>query len=161
MTLSPKIVAPLICIAALAACGPKAAPYPTPDVATARPTFPAWAEPMIGKPFNELHLTQVKCLGATDVVTLHYTGVPAGYQVEGWGWDGAAGKPVQRVVLVSGGVIVGAGEGGRSRPDVATAAKKVTSPMVGWRAEVNTFSGKLEAFALLDSVACPLGQIER
>jgi hypothetical protein len=161
MTLSPKIVAPLICIAALAACGPKAASYPTPDVAAARPAFPAWAEPLIGKPFKELHLTQVKCLGATDVITLHYTGAPAGYQVEGWGWDAAASKPLQRIVLVSDGVIVGAGEGGRSRPDVAAAAKKVTSPMVGWRAEANDFSGKLEAFGLLDSVVCAIGHIER
>jgi hypothetical protein len=160
MTMRTKTVTLAICAGLLAGCGQKVA-TPSPGVPEARPAFPAWATPLVGKKFKDLHLTSITCTGATDVITVRYVGAPSGYQIAGWGWNDAANKPLDRIVLVAGGVVVGAGEGGLPRPDVPKAIPKVTSQMVGWKAVTNEFSGRLEAFGVSASDACRVGKIRR
>ena len=156
-----KTITLALCAALLAGCGQKAAPSPTPSVPDARPAFPAWATPLVGKKLKDLHLKTIKCEGAADVITQRYSGDPSGYQIEGWAWSASTSKPVDHIVLVMNGVIVGAGEGGRPRPDVPKAAPKITSSLVGWQAVTNDFLGKLEAVGVSGSDACSIGKIHR
>jgi len=151
----------------LAAGGTAPAPAPAPARPTTTtdplPAQPKWAEALIGKPLKDVFAAQsAACVGNTDLVNLRYTGASPGVRVEGWGWDPAAAKPVQHVLLMEdGGLIVGAGETGLPRPDVAAARKEITSPTTGWQAITAKTSGGLYAFGVSadGKSVCRLGHI--
>ena len=104
------------------------------------------------------------CIGNTDIVAMRYQGAAApGTRIEGWGWDPVAKKPIEHVILVAdNGQIVGAGETGLLRPDVAAARKEVTSPSAGWQAFTPQGGGGLYAFGVMSDgkAVCRLGHIK-
>jgi hypothetical protein len=152
-----------------AAPGPAGAPAqpaapPTPTTTEAPPPVPAWAEAYMGRPLNDVLPTQsTECVGNTDNVNLRYQGATPGTRVEGWGWDRTANKPVEHVLLIDDhtGVVIGAGQSGKPRPDVVRARPEVTSPTTGWEAVTPKTTGGLYAFGLLadGKSVCRLGHI--
>jgi len=164
--------------ALVAACDqPKPRPaQPTPTAAVAPPALagppttdealpaqPQWATAYMGKPLAEVFPDQGgQCVGNTDVVNLYYRGSSQGLRVEGWGWAPEAKAPVARVLLVDeGGRIVGAGETGKSRPDVTAARKDITSSTTGWQAVTAKSAGGVDAFGLMPDgkSVCRLGHL--
>lgn len=127
------------------------------------PPPPEWAAGYLGKTLAEAFPDQSgQCIGNTDDVDLHYRGATPGLRVEGWGWIPAAKAPVERVVLVDeGGVIVGAGESGKARPDVPAARKEITSQNTGWQAATAKISGGVNAYGLMPGgkQVCRLGHL--
>jgi hypothetical protein len=98
--------------AAEAPAGPPAPP-PLPP----RPAPPTWAVPIMSQPLAEVFPKTARCTGAIDGVRERYVGARA---IAGWGWNEAAQKPVAWVVAVNRkGLMVGFGEGGQARPDLA------------------------------------------
>ena len=133
---------------------PAAAPAPPPKPTTTTdplPDLPKWAKSLMGQKLADAYPNQTAgCLGNTDLVGMRYQGAAApGTRVEGWGWDPAIKAPVARVLLVGdNGQIVGAGETGLPRPDVAAARKDITSPTTGWQAFTPQGGGGLYAYGL-------------
>jgi hypothetical protein len=143
------------------AAAPAAKPTTTTDPL---PELPKWAKSLMGQKLDDTYPNQAaSCLGNTDLVGMRYQGAVApGSRVEGWAWDPAAKKPVEHIILVAdNGQIVGAGETGLPRPDVAAARKEVTSPTTGWQAWTPQAGGGLYAFGITadGKSACRLGHI--
>jgi hypothetical protein len=143
------------------AAAPAAKPTTTADPL---PDLPKWAKSLMGQKLSDAFPVQVAtCLGNTDLVGMRYQGAAApGTRVEGWGWDPAAKAAVARVILVGdNGQIVGAGETGLPRPDVAAARKDITSPTTGWQAYTPQGGGGLYGFGILGDgkTVCRLGHI--
>lgn len=142
--------------AAPVAAAPAAAPV------TAVPGMAGWAVAMLGKNPRTLFPRNGVCRGNTDG---HgpLEGTP-GEAVFGWGWDFAAKTRVERVVLVDVNyVIVGAGEGGRARPDVPKAyPQEVHDGATGWIALTSLTKGPVDAFGVTGggTAICPLGHVE-
>ena len=130
--------------------------------AVATPAAPVWSQAMIGKALREVFPATGLCKGNTDIVQKVYTGVPAGVQLHGWGWDLAKKARIERVILVDRTYrIVGAGEGGVARADVPTAIPEITDPSTGWNADIALKSGPLDAYGITgDNSICVLGHIE-
>ncbi len=144
---------------ALAGCGPDGPTTAVKQSAAARPRFPDWAEPMIGKPMSQFVHGRGDCKGVFDVVLVQYNGRPAGATVGGWGWDKAARQAVPRVVFVDvNDHIVGAADSGASRPDVPAALPEITSKTTGWNGVVGITAGKILAVGVTGrNAACDLG----
>ncbi len=142
-----------LCVAAcgaLSGCG-----HPEDDGATSTtlstplPPYPAWSAGMIGKPLAEVVKGKANCIGVFDAIAARHTGANPGVEVEGWAWEPAAKKGVQHVLIVNlNDIIIGAAEGGRSRPDVPTNSPNITTPMVGWRGVVGESTGTALAVGL-------------
>lgn len=133
----------------------KAEPVPAP---------PAWAAAVMGKNLRAAFPKTGICKGNTDIVDVKFTGEPAGIQALGWGWDIPKKKRVDRVVLVDKNlVIVGAGEGGVPRPDVAQALPdEIKDQNTGWTAVTKLTAGPVDGYGIVgdgDSV-CVLGHLE-
>jgi hypothetical protein len=158
----------------LAACGRKAetpaqaAPAATPafvvpaaaTTADPAPALPAWSTGWLGKPLAAVFPKVATCRGNTDWVTLRYTGEPAGVQVRGWAFDPAAKRHVEKVVLVSEGVIAGAGSGGLSRPRVMAKVPEVTDPDTQWFAVLPKATGYAQVYGVISpDTVCTLGHI--
>lgn len=127
------------------------------------PNLPKWSADYVGKPLKDLFADQAApCIGNTDLIGMRYNGpFSTGVRVEGWGWDTNGRKPVARVLLVDdAGKVVGAGETGLPRPDVAAARKEITSPTTGWQAYTAQAAGGVYAFGLVgEKAVCRLGHI--
>jgi len=88
-----------------------------------------------------------------------YQGEKPGTGLEGWGWDGLGQSKMTRVLIVdSKGIIVGAGEGGRPRPDVPKNLPVVKAVDTGWFATSPVTRGEVEVWGLQDNdgKACKL-----
>ncbi|MBI1683305.1 hypothetical protein [Caulobacter hibisci] len=158
MTRSLSLVLALSALT-LSACGDGGGEGGVARIATARPPLPAWSEPLVGKRLSAVTRQRIDCQGVTDVVTKRFTVQPVGAIIEGWGWDKGTGTPLPRVLLVEGGLIVGAGDGGRERVDVPKALPQITSSMVGWQAVSTTGSGHVTAYGFTDQGVCSIGEI--
>lgn len=147
------------------ATGAPAAPAKpqTPTTSDPLPAPPQWAQAYIGKPMKAVFPNaEGGCVGNTDVVNLRYQGASPGVRIEGWGWEPAAKKPVEHVLLVDdAGKVVGAGETGVARPDVVAARRDITSRTTGWQATTASTSGGIYGYGLLadGKTACRLGHI--
>lgn len=138
----------------------KAPPLASPQSA---PAVEAWAAGFLGKPIRGSFTKEGACLGNLDLLSLRYAGPAPGSQVIGWGWDLAARRAVERVLLADeAGLVVGAGSGGSPRPDVPRVIPAVTSKTTGWQATTSKVSGRVIAFGLVagGTAVCALGQIE-
>lgn len=127
------------------------------------PPPPAWSASMIGKPIRERFTVGETCNGYIDVARVRYEGAKPGVGFEGWGWDGVAKKRGDHILLTDeAGRIVGAGEGGRPRPDVPQNMPAVTAPDTGWSAASPLLKGKIQAWVLQDGdkIACQLATFE-
>lgn len=126
------------------------------------PASPAWAQAYMGKDLRATFPRSGVCRGNTDIVQRKYAGAPAGVQIHGWGWDVGRKARVDRIVLVDKSFrIVGAGEGGVSRPDVPTALPEITDGNTGWNANVALSAGPLDGYGVTgDDSVCVLGHIE-
>ena len=144
---------------ALAACGPDGPVTNARQVEAPRPPYPAWAVPMIGKPMSQFVHGHGSCKGVFDAVMVNYNGSPPGSAVGGWGWDLDAKQAVPRLLFVDlDDRIVGAGNGGVSRPDVSTAIPAITSKTTGWTGVVGMIKGKILAVGVTSRNApCDLG----
>jgi len=137
-----------------------------PDWLTRRdplPAMPAWAEPLIGRPFAAAFAATPDCLGNVDEVINRYGGERPGAKVQGWAWDARSKAPFGRIVVVADdGVIVGAGESGLERADVPTARPEVGSNLTGWWALAARGEGLVEAWGVRPDgrTACRLGRIK-
>lgn len=116
--------------------------------------------PGVGTRVEMPRLTRARCLGAFDVSEPR-SADPSRQLVQGWGWDRVEGKPVQRVLLVADGRVVGLALGGVSRRDVPAALSDVTSNRTGWIGLVEApHHTAISAYGLLsDGVACELGAL--
>lgn len=85
---------------------------------SSRPVPPPWAISLLSKPLVEVFPEPGRCSGAVEGLSKTYVDARA---IVGWGWDEAAGKPVGRLVAVNRkGLMVGFGEGGEPRPNLAS-----------------------------------------
>lgn len=118
-----------------------------------------WARPILGKSPREAFPRNGVCIGNTDGVR---AGQATRRTVYGWGWNLAAGKPVERVILVDINYrIVGAGEGRVPRADVDRGHPEYKGAPTGWMAGTNLAAGPMDAFGVVEGGAiCPLGHIE-
>lgn len=126
------------------------------------PPPPDWARPLIGRPPDQVFTVKAPCVGNIDQVTRRYEGKPPGVRILGWGWDPAARVRIQRVVLVDVSYhIVGAGDGGAARPDVASQVSGVTDPATGWVVNLPRTQGPVDAYGLTGDgrTACRLGHL--
>lgn len=148
------------------AAAPVAAAPAGPQVATTTdplPPLPPWAGAYMGKGLRDVFPGDGACLGNTDIVELRYQGAAPGAKIIGWGWDTAAKKVVERVVLVDKNFqIVGAGEKGLPRPDVISTLPQVTDENSGWSALTPLASGAVDSYGITgDGTAiCKLGHLE-
>lgn len=129
----------------------------------AAPPPPAWAQALIGKDLRQIFPQAGTCRGNTDGIDVRYTGKPSGARLLGWGWDAAAGRRIERVIVVDiGHRIVGAGEGGLARPDVPAAIPQITDPDTGWNAVTTMAQGPVDVFGVVGDgqALCPLGHVE-
>jgi hypothetical protein len=162
-----------VAAAALAACGPsgsktaRTAPAAAPAAPAAPlaagplPALPAWAGGYLGKLLSDMPQAR-DCKGNTDRVRQRYAGPPAGAKIVGWGWDLAAGRRIEHVLLADESLkIVGAGEGGLLRADVPRHAPQVTDPNTGWQGLTTETAGEILAYGLVDGgrAVCPLGRV--
>jgi outer membrane protein OmpA-like peptidoglycan-associated protein len=121
-------------------------------VADSMPAYPAWAAAAIGKPLHALYpKTSTACLGFLDGAAFKYVGPRSGDKLFGWAYDTGADAPVLRVLFADArGTIVGAGDGGVSRPDVPAKLARIASPLTGWEGYAAA-SGPVAAWAVLGS----------
>lgn len=164
----------VLAAATLAACSPggssseapprKPKPPPAPQIAGALPAPPAWAQPFMGRIITQALPQKEICIGNTDHRGPNYAGPPAGSEVEGWGWDKEANRPIAQVLLTDETLRVwGAGEGGvLPRPDVQRSLPEIKDLQTGWRGFATGTSGLVVAYGLVDGgkAICPLGEIE-
>ena len=145
-----------------AAGAPKARVIPT--KAEPVPEPPAWAAAHMGKNLRAQFPKTGLCKGNTDIVDVKFTGEPAGVQVLGWGWDIPRKKRIDRVVLVDKNfIIVGAGEGGVPRPDVARALPdEISDGDTGWTAVTKLNAGPVDGYGIVGDgdAVCMLGHLE-
>lgn len=117
-----------------------------------RPDPPRWAEPLMGRRLAAVfeQADEAACVGYVDGVEARYRAAPAGARLAGWGWDRIAQAPAARILIVDAqGRIVGAGEAGVPRPDVAAARPDITSGTTGWWAVIGETEGEVEAWGVL------------
>ena len=161
----PLIWLALVLAAGLAACNGK--PEDTgqaseaSEVKTPAPPYPAWSNPMIGKGLREVSRGVTTCKGQVDLVSVKHTGRRPGSEIEGWGWDLRAAKPLAKVLFTDPtDRIVGAAAVGNMRQDVKTAVSEVTTPAVGWKGVAGPTSGPVTAVGLSASGAsCVLSSV--
>ena len=158
--------------AALAACGPSGAkkaasqapaPSAAPDTPGPLPALPAWASGYLGKTLSDVLPMAADCVGNTDKVRHRYAGPPPGAKIVGWGWDRAAKRRVEQVLLTDETLkIVGAGEGGLLRADVPQAAPDIADDHTGWQGLTVSSAGVVMAFGVVSGgrAVCPLGQAQ-
>lgn len=158
--------------AILVACGPaeqkrerKPIAKPAgPTLAGAAPAPPAWASAYMGKIVTEVLPEKTTCVGNTENTLQTYAGPPAGVEVGGWGYDRAAGKRIERILIADESLrIVGAGESGLPRDDVTNALPEIKDPHTGWKGAATVDGGDVLAFGLVDNgqALCPLGRVFR
>ena len=136
---------------------------PPPNSPQSAPDVEAWAAGFMGKPIRGSFAKDGACLGNLDQLSLRYAGPAPGSKVIGWGWDLAARRGVEQVLLADeAGLVIGAGSGGSPRLDVPPVMPVVTSKTTGWQATTSKVSGRVIAFGLTDggTAICALGQIE-
>jgi hypothetical protein len=100
------------------------------------------------------------CRGAFDGLTTEPAD-PSAVRAFGWGWDLAARRPFEHVVLVDDGQrVLGVGLSGVLRRDVFKTVRQVKSPTAGWIAAIVRPQGReVIAYGLLaDGRACELGR---
>lgn len=132
-----------------------------PTSASPAPVLPAWGRQLEGRQLASYRKAAAGgCQGFVDAVLFRYAGSPSGVEIAGWGWDLAAKRPFDKVLITSGGTIVGAGTGGAERPDVPKALPAITSPKTGWTAVVHKDSGGVQAWGVSESTVCALGQLD-
>lgn len=125
-------------------------------------TLPEWARGLIGRNPRAAFPRNGACIGNSDGIGERFAGPPAGVKVFGWGWDVAAKRPVRRVVMVDAAyVIIGAGEGGIARKDVAKARPEFGAT-AGWAAVTGMTRGPVDVYGIVEngSAICPLGHLE-
>ncbi len=153
---------PLVVLFLLAACS-KGDDWAPSDSArksdAAVPGPPNWARPLLQQNTRTGFEMSKDCTGSFDAIKVRYSGSPSGVEGEGWGWLYKASAAPTRIIIVDAeGKIIGAGETIIDRPDVKRALKVVTTPRVGWRAEIYDNTGNATAMALLDDrTLCSLG----
>jgi hypothetical protein len=128
----------------------------------AMPAIPAWVAPYQGKAAKDIFtLTtgETNCLGWFERRNEVFAG---GGRYEGWGWNVAGGAPFARVVVTDKfGIIVGGGESGVERKDVADAFPNVVTQLnSGFTALVQAPYGPMIAYGLDEpaKTACELGR---
>lgn len=116
--------------------------------------YPAWSAPMLGKPLQTLYPNvTTDCLGYLDGVAVKYAR-GRGAQLHGWGWDSAANAAVDRVLFADDrGNVVGAADGGQSRPDVPQTLPQVRSETTGWQGYVGVTSRPAQAWGIMRAPA--------
>jgi hypothetical protein len=146
----------------LAACKDSEPAATVANVKTPLPAYPAWANGLIGQNMGHVLTGHGVCVGAWDVVTAKHLGARPGDEAEGWGWDVAAKAPIQHILFVNGdNFIVGAGDGGRPRPDVSKAREDVTASNVGWHGVIGVTRGKLLAVGVTrKNASCNVGAFD-
>jgi hypothetical protein len=146
----------------LAACKDSEPAPVVANVKTPLPPYPAWAAALVGQNMAHVLTGHGVCVGAWDVVTTKHLGTRPGDEAEGWGWDVTAKAPVQHILFVNGdNFIVGAGDGGRPRPDVSKAREDVTSPSTGWHGMIGVTSGKILAVGVTaKNASCNVGSFD-
>lgn len=100
-----------------------------------------------------------KCVGRVDTIIR----TPAGIAAGGWGWNLDQDAAFEKLLLVDGGgIVIGSGVGGASRPDVPAVVKDVTNPNVGWNATGAGADGSIEVFGLdtTGTKACSIGKAD-
>jgi hypothetical protein len=154
----------LVCLGlgGLAACSDPDPAAVVAPVKTPLPSYPAWANPLIGQNMSHVLTGRGACLGVWDIVAAKHVGSRPGDEGEGWGWDVAAKAPIHHVLFVNAdNLIVGAGEGGRPRPDVPKAREDVTSPDVGWHGIIGVTRGKILAVGITaKNAGCNVGAFD-
>lgn len=152
----------LAALVAVAACDePKPRPgktAPAPPAAAAPPTAPEWAQGLEGEVIATAFPNSFKCEGYVDGPTER---TAARVTIVGWSWIADAADGARRIVVADAeGKIVGFGEGGVARPDVAAARKDVTRPDVGFSAASPVTSGKVVLYGVdpAAKTACRLGE---
>jgi hypothetical protein len=133
-----------------------------PTLNTPLPPYPAWARPMIGQNMGHVLTGHGACVGVWDAVPAKHIVKPTGSEAQGWGWDVAGKTPVAHILFVNAdNIIVGAGDGGMPRADVAQARTDVTSPNTGWHGVIGATEGKMLAVGVTTKNAgCNLGQYD-
>lgn len=137
-----------------------AAPVGPPASTAALPATPAWAVAYMGKTVAELFPQAGACIGNTDNVSQTMAG---GVEIVGWGWDSAAKKPVEHIVLTDQeGRVIGFGETGMERPDVPAAKPEITSQTTGWKGYTSRTDGWLDAYGVTNGGKgqCKLGHLD-
>ncbi|MBU1375799.1 MAG: hypothetical protein KKE02_23545 [Alphaproteobacteria bacterium] len=148
--------------------GSRELPRPTapPGVPTGKgagPPLADWLAPLMGRPAAEAFPNAGTCLGNTDALGTRFLGGAGASRVVGWAWDPAAKAPVARVILTDeADRIVGGGETGYERPDVAAAMPAITSNLTGWAAVTPRISGRVGAYGILQSgrARCSLAGVD-
>jgi hypothetical protein len=126
------------------------APPGVPTGKGAGPPLAGWLKPLLGRPAAELFPASGTCMGNTDGLQTRFMGGRGASRVVGWAWDPATKTPVGRVILTDeGGRIVGGGETGYSREDVAAAMPAVASTTTGWAAFTPRISGRVGAYGVV------------
>ena len=131
-------------------------------VDAAAPPIPEWALPYMGKLIRQQVPTIGRCQGNSEFVTRRFIGVPTGVEMVGWGWDLDGKRRVDRVLVVDTDArIVGAGEGGRPRPDVPR-VNPGFGPDTGWVVIAHRATGPLDVYGLTAGgrESCSLGRLE-
>lgn len=125
----------------------------TPAATGIRPRFPAWVLPMIGKPLRAYFpKTSRRCIGYLDGIS--------GMQLSGWGYDLQANLAIARVLFTDRtGTIVGGGNGGLPRPDVAASLPRIPATGIGWNGFARAPGATMHAWAIVHApkTVCPLG----
>lgn len=113
----------------------------------------------VGAPFARPAAPPGACLGFFDSLAPAPQG--AAWRAVGWGWDVAARRPPDRIVLTdAAGRVLGVGLSGLVRDDVSRAQRKVTRRTSGWIAALNRGAGgEVVAYGLTAAgQACELGR---
>jgi len=99
-----------------------------------------------------------RCLGALDLVE-PVPGIADAFQLKGWAWDVGAGRPPERLVVLSAQQgVIGYGSSGWPRADVPAAVPGVHNHWVGWTAFARGPGGQLSVYgALSDGSLCRVG----
>jgi len=151
-----------IAMTGLSACKDPDPVAVVPTVQTPLPAYPAWAAPMIGKNLGRVLTGHGACLGVWDVVSVKHISKQPGSEAQGWGYDVAAKTAISHILFVNAdNIVVGAGDGGVPRPDVARARADVTAINTGWRGVVGATEGKVLAVGVTSKNAgCNVGQYD-
>lgn len=135
--------------------GPREWPRPIapPGVPTGKgagPPLAGWLKPLLDRPATQVFPMRGACMGNTDGLQTRFMGGRGASRVVGWAWDPATKAPVERVILTDElGRIVGGGETGYPRLDVAAAMPMVTSTTAGWAAFTPRIWGRVGAYGVV------------
>lgn len=120
------------------------------------PPPPAWAAALAGKPLKSAFPGEVRCLGSVDGVVERYSD---GRKAHGWAWNLSLSRPIRRVAAVdAAGVMVGFGDGGTLRSDVAAARPEVGSPDTGWSVVAPAGRHAIYGLVRATGAACRIGE---